>query len=87
MTTEELRVSILELVRPTGGVGLRPAGVLAQLKIGRLCRREREIRESLRWLADRGFLEKTASEVSPSDVRVRVSAKGIDFLEARDNAF
>lgn len=87
MTTEELRTAILRLVRPTEETGLSPAGIAVQLASGRRRRREAEVRESVRWLIERGYIEKFSPELAPAEARVRITAQGVDYLQSRDYDF
>ena len=41
---------------------------------------EDELRADCEYLAEKNFLTQTRSEISPSEKRFKISAKGLDFL-------
>ena len=87
MSIEEARIFILRLVRPAGRTGLRPCGIAAQLRASEPRRKasgpsRAEAREHVMWLVERGYLEKFSPAISPAEARVRITAAGIDYLDA-----
>lgn len=85
MQTSEIREAILTLVRPTGTVGLRPAGVVAQMRVAASRVKPGEVKESIMWLIQKGYLEKFSPAIAPAESRVRITAAGIDYLQSLED--
>ncbi|MBE6400729.1 MAG: hypothetical protein E7037_01660 [Verrucomicrobia bacterium] len=80
MSTDELRILILRIVRVNGAAGTTEACIRAQIRTEDKRISEKRIDESVAYLLDRGFLLARKSKVSAT-MRLRVAPDGIDFLE------
>lgn len=80
MSTDELRILILRIVRINGAAGTTAACIRAQIRTEDKRVSAKRIDESIAYLLDRGFLIERKSKVSAT-MRIRVSADGIDFLD------